>query len=656
MAFDGDGAAGGRAPDGDGPQTGDAPSVPATGHRRGPDLGALLTRIRDARRRWYLGLVLSAALGLAVGLPLAGIESLINDGMLTPLRDAPVAVQVVVPGLGLLVIWAVLRVLAGGASPFISDEYIKAYHDPTRPIDISLVPQRTLTGILTLGTGAAMGLEAVGIYVGTAMSTLFSRRFKGLLSGDNARIFLVAGAAAGVSAVFKAPATGAVFALEVPYQQDTAAGAVLPALVGAAVAYLAVALTQGTEPILAVRANPSFGAPELGGALAVGLACGLGARLFARLMDDGKRFALGHGVVARVLVAGGTLGLIAGVTRSVYGHPFTLGAGYDVITWATDPHRGLWLVAALFGLRLLATAGTQWGGGTGGAFVPLVVQGALLGRLVQAGLGTLGVTSASGAGNLFVLVGMAAFLGAGYRVPLASVVFVAEATGKPGFIVPALLACAASQLVMGRRSVSTYQRGVRAGHVERRFELPVARVMRTGVHTVGPDTTVEDLLHEHMPVARARSLPVVGSTGNYLGVVRLLDVQGVPRADRASTPVSRVLAELPTADPRWPLRHALETMHEADVQRLAVVDDERSFLGMLTLSDIVGFDDLIGRTGHRIDDQEDEEAGPGDRADADAEGAAAAVLERPPVPEDADDGVAVTSHPPDTGGVPTSGV
>jgi CIC family chloride channel protein len=40
---------------------------------------------------------------------------------------------------------------------------------------------------------------------------------------------------------------------------------------------------------------------------------------------------------------------------------------------------------------------------------------------------------ADGLDNLFV--GVAAFLGAGYRVPLAAVMFVAETTGRSGFIV-----------------------------------------------------------------------------------------------------------------------------------------------------------------------------------------------------------------------------
>ena len=59
---------------------------------------------------------------------------------------------------------------------------------------------------------------------------------------------------------------------------------------------------------------------------------------------------------------------------------------------------------------------------------------------------------------LLVVVGMAAFLGAGYRTPLAGVVFVAETTGSPAFLVPALLATAASQLLLSESSVAVGQR------------------------------------------------------------------------------------------------------------------------------------------------------------------------------------------------------
>ena len=59
--------------------------------------------------------------------------------------------------------------------------------------------------------------------------------------------------------------------------------------------------------------------------------------------------------------------------------------------------------------------------------------------------------------SLFPVVGTAAFLGAGYRTPIAGIVFVAEVTGRPGFVVPALIATAVAQVLMGASSVTTYQ-------------------------------------------------------------------------------------------------------------------------------------------------------------------------------------------------------
>ena len=140
------------------------------------------------------------------------------------------------------------------------------------------------------------------------------------------------------------------------------------------------------------------------------------------------------------------------ITWSLTDEPLAIGVGYHTIDWALSPDRALWLIAVVLLVRCLATAVTVAGGGVGGLFVPLVVAGALLGRLA---VGVVG----GGNTTLFVVIGVAAFLGAGYRVPLAAVMFVAETTGRPGFVVPGLLAAVAAMLVMGHASVTTYQRG-----------------------------------------------------------------------------------------------------------------------------------------------------------------------------------------------------
>ena len=114
------------------------------------------------------------------------------------------------------------------------------------------------------------------------------------------------------------------------------------------------------------------------------------------------------------------------------------------------PHGAVALLLAVLLLRCLATGAAVAGGGVGGLFVPLVVAGALLGRACGAAVGNTD--------SLFLVVGIAAFLGAGYRVPLAAIVFVAETTGRPGFVVPGLIAAVVAELMMSRMSVTAYQR------------------------------------------------------------------------------------------------------------------------------------------------------------------------------------------------------
>ncbi|MDA3015309.1 MAG: chloride channel protein, partial [Actinomycetota bacterium] len=131
----------------------------------------------------------------------------------------------------------------------------------------------------------------------------------------------------------------------------------------------------------------------------------------------------------------------------------SLGAGYEVMTeWLfVEADIAVWLLIAVFVIRSVASAATVVGGGVGGVFVPLVVGGAIVGRAVGEVIHPERFT-------LYTLIGIAAFLGAGYRVPLAAVMFVAETTGRPNFIVPALFAAVAADLVMGDQSITSYQR------------------------------------------------------------------------------------------------------------------------------------------------------------------------------------------------------
>jgi CIC family chloride channel protein len=548
---------------------------------------------REIGRRTHQTLLFAAATGVVVGLVVLAIERVTVEGLLDTVADQPLWIQALAPTVGLLVAAACLHWVEGGASSSTSDEYVKAFHDQgDDPVPLRPFFGRILASIATIGYGGALGLEGPSIYAGAVVGSTAQRRFARFFSREDAKLLLVAGAAAGVSAIFKAPATGALFAIEVPYRADLARRNVLPAMVAAATSYLAFAAFDGTTPILPVDAAGSFGWEEIGGALAVGVICGVGARLFSAALRTlrGRSFTATP-LVTRIVAAGAVLALLVWLTDVVVDAPLSLGPGYDVIQWATQPDKGFWLVAFLLLARLVAVLATYGGGGAGGLFIPLVVLGALSGRLVG---DVVGITDTP----LLVVVGMAAFLGAGYRTPLAGVVFVAETTGSPAFVVPALLATAASQLLLSDSSVAVGQRAGRLGHLERRFELPITAVMTTEVHTVPPDATIEEFLSVHLVGQRRRSVPVVDEANRYLGMAVLDEVVAVRREAWATTDVRTIArTTAPRGRTTWLVRDAVTAMERGDTDVLPVVDGEDRFVGVVTTDEVLRLDEILERTG-----------------------------------------------------------
>jgi chloride channel protein, CIC family len=411
-------------------------------HRR-DELRTLASRSRDV-------ILLASLVGVLTGLLVAGFERLVVDVMLDHLLDLPPAILAAMPAAGLLASLAIRRFVGGGASPATADEYLDAFHDEDRQLGTRPFVARMLAALATLGSGVPMGLEGPSMYSGAFIGARIQHRLSRLARDADRRVLLTAGAAAGVAAIFKAPATGAVFALEVPYQDDLARRMLLPSLVAAATGYLVFAGINGTEPLFPIEGSSGFAFRDLGGAVLVGVVAGLGARAFAWSVRRAKRVQERGNPLLTTLAAGALLAGLFALGRLVSGESLVFGVGYRVVDWASQPGRDLTVLAAILLLRCLATATAVAGGAVGGLFVPLVVAGALAGAAIASVVSDADL-------SLFMVIGVAAFLGAGYRVPLAAVMFVAETTGRPSFVVPGVLAAVAAELVMGRSSITTHQ-------------------------------------------------------------------------------------------------------------------------------------------------------------------------------------------------------
>lgn len=414
---------------------------------RREELRVLVRRSREM-------VLLAAVTGVVTGLFVRGFEYLVEES-LHRVSEAPLWAAALAPVIGLVLVAILLRFVGGGASSATSDEYLRAFHDPEYRLRPRVVGARIAASLATLGTGGALGLEGPSMYGGSAIGEFIQRKLPRPFRGADHRTLLVAGAAAGVAAVFKAPATGAIFALEVPYRDDMARRMLLPALVASASGYLTFVTLSDTTPLLSVGGafdNSGFQLIDLLGALIVGVTCAIGARIFAKMIRIAKGFSL-RALPVRLALSSAVLVGLFYLSRELSGQPLSNVSGYDVFRkWLfIEPDISVWLLIAIFVIRCCSTAFNVAGGGVGGLFVPLVVGGGIVGR---------GVAELVHPDRfpLYTLLGIAAFLGAGYRVPLAAVMFVAETTGRPNFVVPALFAAVAAELVMGDQSITAFQR------------------------------------------------------------------------------------------------------------------------------------------------------------------------------------------------------
>jgi len=526
--------------------------------------------------------VLSGVTGIVVGLAVAGFEAIAAEEMLARVADFPDWLKPIAPGVGLVLAWLTLRTFGRGATPATADEYLRAYHQRRHEISLREAPAKVGASALTLGSGGPMGFEGPAIYLGSVIGSAFERRFRQYFSSEERRLLLVAGAAAGVAAIFKAPATGVVFALEVPYQQDTASHGLLPALVASAASYLVYAAIYGVGRLIPILGtHPGFDAADLIGAIALGVLAGVGARGFSMMLARAKRAYEEIPAWKRLTAAGVGMAILTTVALVIYDRALTLGPGYEAISWSLSPDRGLWLLLLLLVLRTAAIGLTVAGGGAGGVFIPLVVSGWLLGAVAEATVGT--------GTSLFPVIGAAAFLGAGYRAPIAAVVFVAESTGRPGFIVPALIATAMAQLVMGSTSVTKFQIPRRIGALERRMQLPVTAVVTGDAPRCAPGATIEQVIGAEVAARAVVSVPVVEGD-RYLGLLEAYQLTRIP-TDERSTVEARdlMLTDAPVVEATATVREAFELLDAANAERLPVIDGGR-LVGMVTTGAILRMD------------------------------------------------------------------
>jgi H+/Cl- antiporter ClcA len=445
---------------------------------------------------------------------------------------------------------------------------------------------KPLSSAISIGTGGPFGAEGPIIMTGGAVGSLFAQCFH--LTAAERKTLLVAGAAAGMTAIFGTPIAAVLLAVEL-LLFEWKPRSFLPVVAAVIVCAVCRPFLFGKLPLFPFTEHPNLPLWAMAAAVGVGLVAGLQSGLMTRLLyaaEDLFDFIPLHWMWWPALG-----GLVVGLGGLV--DPHALGVGYDVIADLLSGHTTAHEVS-----RVLLVKSAIWivalaSGTSGGVLAPLLILGGSAGWLEGQML--------PGGPSFWALVGMAAMMGGTMRSPLTGVMFAIELTGNIEML-PILLAATgtayAVTVLLLKRSILTEKIARRGQHVTREYSidqfelLRVADVMVKKVDTLPVSMPVDDAVAFFgADEPRHKSYPVVTADGRLAGMVARADVlrwrtEGEHQAATLDDLVSDTSAV--SAYPDEVLGRVADLMVSADLGRIPIVDrDKHLVIGLIARKDLL---------------------------------------------------------------------
>jgi H+/Cl- antiporter ClcA len=432
---------------------------------------------------------------------------------------------------------------------------------------------KPLSSAIAIGTGGPFGAEGPIIMTGGALGSLFAQFFH--LSSAERKTLLVAGAAAGMTAIFGTPVAAVLLAIEVMLFEWKPRSFV-PVVVSAIVAVAWRPWLVGAWPLF-----PHLGVPAMpwwGLALCAGI--GVVAGLQSAITTGGLYWV--EELFEQLPIHWMWWPALAGVVVGIGGliDPAALGVGYDniqaLISGTVSIHAAIALLLVKGIIWVIALAS----GTSGGTLAPLLMMGGAVGAL-EAHILPFGDP------GFWALIAMAAVLGGTLRCPLTATIFAIELTGDLHVMPAVLVACVASfavTVLIMRRSILTERLARRGRHLTYEYTVDPFEVMRVSeimtqpVDTLPARMSTEDALaffDTENGVKRHKSYPVVDDAGRVVSMVSRADVL---RWSREGWPQGQTLEERPDAGEVFIgyteelVGHLADRMASAHVGRVPVVE------------------------------------------------------------------------------------
>lgn len=464
---------------------------------------------------------------------------------------------------------------------------------------------KPLSAAISIGTGGPFGAEGPIIATGGALGSVLGQLLH--ISADERKVLLAAGAAAGMAAIFSAPVSAVLLAVELllfEYRPRS----LIPVSLAAATATGVRIVFDGTGPVFPMPLVASPTQVALISYVLIGVLAGIAGVVITRLLfavEDGFEHLPVHWMWWPAIG-----GLVVGIVG--YFAPRTLGVGYENITDILNGKLVGTALAMLVVMKLASWLIALGSGTSGGTLAPVMTIGGGIGALAGGWL----AAAAPAAGvdpRIAGLVGMAAtFAGASHAL-LASVVFAFEVTRQPLGLLPLLAGCSAAYLVSiltMEHSIMTEKLARRGTRVHR--DYGVDWLSQVGVDEIATREVVT--LHRARSVAEVREwlatetdsathqgFPVVDDTGELVGVLTRRDLL---RQDvNGASPIGDLVQRAPYVVPDdASARDAADLMAATQVGRLPVVkrDAPREMIGIVTRSDLLAAHERRLAAGRRV--------------------------------------------------------
>ncbi len=589
----------------------------------GPTTSSYPRRIKRIGRGTLIGVLIGVVSGLGAiifnFLLKTGTHFFMQDltGLVLPLSGAgrpflgiPLSrwVMMWIPALGGLISGLLVFGFAPEAEGHGTDAMIDSFHRKKGGIRRRVPIIKTIASAITIGSGGSAGKEGPIAQIGAGFGSFLASLLR--VGDRERRMMLLAGAAGGIGAIFKAPLGAALFATEVLYRKEGFEfEALIPCILSSIVGFMVFTFHDGNATIFHIPQFSLATPAQLPFYAILGVLCAIvgfpyvwffyGARdrFFRRLnLPRSVKSALG--------------GLMVGLIAVFL--PQVLGGGYTWIQSAIDGRLVVPLMAALIFAKIVATSCTISSGGSGGVFAPSLFIGSMLG-------GAFGTTchrffpAIVAEPSAFVLVGMGGFFAGVAKVPIAALIMVAEMTGGYNLIVPMMVVSSLSYLLLGRVSLYEKQVPTRVDSPAHIGDFVVDIMDRLTVrNAVAQDRKVE-AIPESMPFERILRLllasnqqdfPVVDEEGNLSGIISMTDLrQAMADRDVQSLLLAKDIAMggVMTVTMDDTLNAALSLMAGLDVRELPVVnkDDPGKVVSVVSRKDITrAYHEEIERVKH----------------------------------------------------------